>query len=119
MFLEELKSADTQVRDAADEIAKAHHKYKSAKNSRSQLIYEWVRDTHKSWLKDSVIQHNLDEGLDEDWADNISANIVEEQNEVWISLMMWDRKATRLANQGYDIEDLYWKTHRVKLNKAI
>lgn len=119
MFLEELKSADVQVRDAADEIARAHCKYKSAKNSRAELIYEWVRDTHKSWLKDSVIQYNLNEGLDEDWADNISANIVEEENEVWISLKMWDRKATRLVNQGYEIEDLYWKTHRVKLNKAI
>lgn len=119
MFLEELKSVDIQVRDAADEIAKAHRKYKSAKNSRAELIYEWVRDNHKSWLKDSVLQYNLDEGLDEDWADNISANIVEKENEVWISLKMWDKKATRLANQGYEIDDLYWKTHRVKLNKAV
>ena len=115
--LEELKSANAQAIDAADEITKARLKYRSAKNDRSKLIYNWILKNHKAWLKNSVIEYNLENGYDVDWGDNISANIVEDQNEVWISLMMWDPKAARLAAQGFETEDLYWKTHRVKLNK--
>lgn len=115
--LEDLKGIDNQVKTAADEITKAHAKYRSAKNDRSELIYNWILKNHKAWLKNSVIEHNLENGYDADWADNISANIVEDVNEIWISLMMWDPKAASLAAQGFETEDLYWKTHRVKLNK--
>lgn len=99
--LEDLKGIDNQVKTAADEITKAHAKYRSAKNDRSELIYNWILKNHKAWLKNSVIEHNLENGYDADLADNISANIVEDVNEIWISLMMWDPKAARLIAQGF------------------
>lgn len=95
------------------EIIKA--RMKDADEDRKKFIYDWVSKKHPSWLKDSVIKENLKNDDDPNYYENIDGHINQEKSQISISILIHDKKATRLANKGFEIEDLVWETHIVKL----
>lgn len=97
------------------EIIKA--RLSEADESRNKVVYDWVSKKHPSWLKNSVIKENLDSNDDPNYRENIDGHINKEKNYITISILKRDNKATNLANQGFEIEDLVWESHNVKLEE--
>jgi len=81
----------------------------------NKFIYEWVNKHHPSWLKYSTIKYDIENSNEPNYEDDISANIHENLGEIWIYITEYDPKAYKLARQGYEVDDLCWHTHRVKI----
>lgn len=81
----------------------------------NKFIYEWVKKHHPSWLKYSTIKYDIENNNEPNYEDDISANIHENLGEIWIYITEYNPKASKLASQGYEVDDLCWHTHRVKI----
>ena len=82
---------------------------------RNKFIYEWVKKHHPSWVKHSTIKYDIENNNEPDYEGDIDAHIHENLGEIWININEYDPKASKLASQGYEVEDSYWHTHRVKI----
>lgn len=81
---------------------------------RNKFIYEWVKKHHPSWVKYSTIKYDIENDYDPDYEGDIDAHIHENLGEIWINILNYDPKSSKLARQGYEVEDSYWKTYRIK-----
>jgi sugar lactone lactonase YvrE len=81
---------------------------------RNKFIYEWVKKHHPSWVKYSTITYDLKNNAEPNYQDDISAHIHEDYGEIWIGIMEYDPMGNKLAKQGFEVEDTYWNTHKVK-----
>jgi sugar lactone lactonase YvrE len=79
-----------------------------------KFIYEWVKKHHPSWVKYSTITYDLKNNAEPNYQDDISAHIHEDYGEIWIGIMEYDPMGNKLAKQGFEVEDTYWNTHKVK-----
>lgn len=84
---------------------------------RNKFIYEWVKKHHPSWLKDSIITYDIKNNDEPDYYDDINAYITANGSEIWINILKYDPKASKLASQGYEIEDSYWKNYKIKIEE--
>lgn len=82
---------------------------------RNKFIYEWVKNHHHSWVKYSTIKYDIENNNEPDYEGDIDAHIHENLGEIWIGINEYDPKASKLVSQGYEVEDSYWHTHRVKI----
>lgn len=79
-----------------------------------KFIYEWVKKHHPSWVKYSTITYDLKNNGEPNYQDDISVRIKENDSEICISILNYDPKSSKLASQGYEVEDSYWKTYKIK-----
>lgn len=79
-----------------------------------KFIYEWVKKHHPSWVKYSTITYDLKNNGEPNYQDDISVSITENDSEICISILNYGPKSSKLASQGYEVEDSYWKTYKIK-----
>ena len=87
----------------------------SVNTEKHKFIYEWVKKHHPSWVKYSTITYDLKNDGKPDYHHDINAHIHEDYGEIWIGIMEYDPKGNKFAQQGFEVEDTYWNTHKVRL----
>jgi hypothetical protein len=79
-----------------------------------KFIYEWVNKHYPTWVEYSTITYDLKNNAEPNYQDDISVRITENDSEICISILNYDPKSSKLASQGYEVEDSYWKTYKIK-----
>ena len=105
--------AEAKARAAEREFLTASARLTEARDGAARILYEWVLERHPSWARDSVISENIADGRDPEYSRNISATRNDSTGVIHISILTRDREASKLANQGWLVEDEVWTRHRV------
>ena len=95
------KNCDGIIKEI-DDLKKAYAVMYAEKN---KFIYEWVKKHHPSWLKYSIITYDIKNNNEPDYQSDISVHIKENCSEILIGILEYDPMASKLASQGYEIED--------------
>lgn len=107
--------AEAKAMAAKREFIAASDRLKEARDEQGRILYEWMLERHPSWARDSVISENIADGRDPEYDSNISATRNDSTGVIHISILVRDREASKLANQGYLVEDEVWTRHRVRV----
>ena len=107
--------AEAKAMAAKEEFLAASDRLKEARDEQGRILYEWVLERHPSWARDSVISENIADGRDPEYDSNISATRNDSTGVVYISILTRDREVSKLASQGYLVEDEVWTRRRVRL----
>lgn len=105
--------AEAKAMAAKGEFLAASARLKEARDEAGRILYEWVLERHPSWARDSVISENIADGRDPEYDSNISATRNDSTGVIHISILTRDREASKLASEGYLVEDEVWTRHRV------
>lgn len=97
--------------DLHNERLRIEREYRHTVEEKNKFMYEWVKKKHPSWLKHAVVEMK---GERANFIEDFSSGVYDNSNEIWVSILTYDPKAAKLANQGYEIEDTYWRTHTIK-----
>ena len=114
---DKLKTFQKNCDGIIKEISDLNKAYAVLYTEKNKFIYEWVEKHHPSWLKYSTIKYDIENSNKPDYDDDISVYITKNGSEICISILKYDPKASKLASQGYEIEDTYWNTHRIKIEE--
>lgn len=113
--LDKLKTYQKTCDGLNKELMDLNRAIYSVNTEKYKFIYEWVKKHHPSWVKYSTITYDLNNNGEPDYNHDIDAHIHEDYGEIWIGIMEYDPMGNKLAKQGFEIEDMYWNTHKVKL----
>ena len=107
--------AEAKAMAAKEEFLAASDRLKVARDEEGRILYEWVLERHPLWARDSVISEKIADGRDPEYDSNISATRNDSTGVVYISILTRDREVSKLASQGYLVEDEVWTRRRVRL----
>lgn len=90
----------------------------TVKSERAEYVYEWVKQHHSSWLKNSVISHDIRNGNCVNFAKGIDLTLYKKDGIAVISVLVRNPATEEIIKEGYEGGDEnYWCSHKIKIEE--
>lgn len=87
-------------------------------SERAECVYEWVKQHHSSWLKNSVISRDIKNGDSVNFAKGIELTLYKKEGIAVINVLVRNPATEKIIKEGYEGGDeTYWCSHKIKIEE--